>query len=319
LRVAWQMLGVRAMRSVLVLLVVSGCSSSSGEDVLPAPDPRDGIQVAYAIEVAPGAEAWKCNVLDLPTDKWMSVNHVESVQNASMHHMDLIAIALAAPDLPPGEYDCADVYAQYPRLMDDGIIVYASQQATQQITLPAGTVAELLPKMRVMHEIHFVNPTEEPLQAFSKINAYKYPDDKVTQQIWGGAVRDLDIRIPAGANAHVEWTRCVMNEDVDVLFLSTHTHQLARRAEIRLFDGTATGERIYVNDDWHAPPLQDYTASPLHVPAGHGFELSCHYTNHSDREVRWGFAADDEMCQIALVFTPGETKRKCEIVEQGVR
>lgn len=85
-----------------------GCGSTeAGDDLLPAPDPDEGIQVAYAIDVAPGAEAWKCNVLDLPSDKWMSVNHVESVQNASMHHMDLIAIA--APDLPPGEYECADV------------------------------------------------------------------------------------------------------------------------------------------------------------------------------------------------------------------
>jgi hypothetical protein len=307
-----------AMR-MLVMVCLVGCGASPSDDLLPAPDPDDGVQIAYAIDVLPGTEAWKCNVLDLPSDKWMSVNHVESVQNAAMHHMDLMAIALAAPELPPGEYDCADVYAQYPRLMDDGIIVYASQQAQQQITLPPGTVAELLPKMRVMHEIHFVNPTEEVATAYSKINAYKYPDDKVTQQIWGGAVRDLDIAVPPGAQSHVEWTRCVMNKDVDVLFLSTHTHQLARRAEIRLFDGTTTGERIYENLDWHAPPLEDYTAQPLHVPAGHGFEFACHYANPTDREVRWGFEAKDEMCQIALVFTPGETARKCEIVEHGVR
>jgi hypothetical protein len=300
--------------------MVVGCGSPASEDdLLPAPDPDEGIQLAYAVDVPAGSEVWRCNVLDLPSDKWMSVNHVESVQNASMHHMDLMAIALAAPDLAPGDYDCAEVYAQYPRLMDDGIIVYASQQATQQITLPAGTVAELLPKMRVMHEIHFVNPTEAPIQAFSKINAYKYPDDQVTQQIWGGAVRDLELAIPAGATQHVEWTRCVMNKDVDVLFLSTHTHQLARRAEIRLFDGAATGELIYSNLDWHAPPLQDHTAAPLHVAAGQGFEFSCHYTNLTDKEVRWGFAAADEMCQIALVFTPGETTRTCGIVEQGVR
>ena len=308
------------MVRLVALSMLVGCGSSGdGDELLPAPDPDEGIQVAYATTVPAGAEAWKCNVLDLPSDKWMSVNHVESVQNGSMHHMDLIAIALAAPDLPPGEYDCAEVYANYPRLMDDGIIIYASQQAQQQITLPPGIVAELLPKMRVMHEIHFVNPTEAPLEAFSKINAYKYPDEQVTQQIWGGAVRDLDLTIPPGASQHVEWTRCVMNKDVDVLFLSTHTHQLARRAEIHLFDGARTGEKIYSNDDWHAPPLQDYTAAPLHVAAGQGFEFSCHYTNLTEREVHWGFEAKDEMCQIALVFTPGETDRKCEIVEQGVR
>jgi len=299
--------------------LLTACGAPSSDELLPAPDPTDGVQLAYAIEVAPGTEAWKCNVTDLPTDRWLSVNHVESVQNAAMHHMDLMAVALAAPDLEPGEYDCAEIYARYPALMDDGITVYASQQETQEIRLPPGTVAELLPRMRVMQEIHFVNPTDQPVEAYSKINAYKYPDAEVTQTIWGGAVRDVDIAIPARATAHVEWTRCVMNADVDVMFLSTHTHQLAQRAEVRTFDGNAMGELIYSNDDWHAPPLQDYTATPLHVPAGQGFELACHYANPSDHEVNWGFEAKDEMCQIAIVFTPGDTNRKCEIVAQGVR
>ena len=307
------------MKPVFWLALVTGCASSaSDDDPLPPPSAKAGIQVAYDIMVQPGTEAWKCNVLDLPSDKWMSVNHVESVQNDAMHHMDLIAIALAAPDLPPGEYDCPDVYARYPRLMDDGVIIYASQQAGQQITLPEGTVAQLLPKMRVMHEIHFVNPTDAPVRAYSKINAYKYPDDKVSQTIWGGAVRDQDISLAAGAK-QIEWTRCVMNADVDVLFLSTHTHALAERAEIRMFDGHTTGDLIYTNTDWHAPPLHDYTAAPLHIPAGQGFEFACNYNNRTDHDVHWGFEAKDEMCQIAIVFTPGETSRKCEIVEQGIR
>ena len=41
--------------------------------------------------------------------------------------------------------------------------------------------------------------------------------------------------------------------------------------------------------------------------------------HQSERDVHWGFEAKDEMCQIALVFTPGETSRKCEIVSSGVR
>jgi len=185
--------------------------------------------------------------------------------------------------------------------------------------LPPGTVAELLPKLRVMQEIHFVNPTEEPVVAFSKLNAYNYPAEEVVKTIWGGAVRDLEIAVPANTPSHVEWTRCVMNKDIDVLFLSTHTHALAHTAEIRRFDGMQTGELIYSNDDWHAPPLKDYTAAPLHVPAGTGFEFSCHYANRTSAEVKWGFAAADEMCQIAMVFTPGEANRTCGVVASGVR
>lgn len=298
-----------------------GCGSSTDDDLLPPPAEGTGIQLSYKTVAGPGEEVWKCNVSDLPTTGFYDVNHVESVQNDAVHHMDLMAIQLAAPDLAPGEYNCADVYAQYPKLMDEGILIYASQQAQQEITLPPGTAAELLPKMRVMHEIHFVNSSEEQVDVYSKINAYRYAPEKVEKTIWGGAVRDLDINVPAGATNHIEWTRCVMNADVDVLFLSSHTHKLAERTVIRPFDGNAnaTGEIMYSNTDWHAPPLQDLTATPIHVPAGSGFEFECHYKNSGNTDVHWGFTAADEMCQIALVYTPGETTRKCEIVASGVR
>lgn len=309
------------MRTAIVfwLGLTAACGSSADDDILPPPAPGEGIQLSYSAVAEPGTEIWKCNVTDLPSTEWLAVNHVESVQNDSVHHMDLMAVALAAPDLEPGEYDCADVYAQYPKLMDDGIMIYASQQAHQEIRLPEGTAAELLPRLRVMHEIHYVNTTEEPVTAFSKINAYRYPPDKVEQTIWGGAVRDTDILVPAGATAHVEWTRCTMNADVDVLFLSSHTHRLAERTVIRRFDGVNVGEVMYENTDWHAPPLQDFTAAPIHVPAGAGFEFECHYKNAGSTDVGWGFTADEEMCQIALVYTPGETTRKCEVIASGVR
>ncbi|MDX2090403.1 MAG: hypothetical protein SFX73_21275 [Kofleriaceae bacterium] len=296
------------------LVMIAACSE-------PQPSAKEGdrVELEYRFTVQPGEEAWRCKVSDLPTSTWLNVNHVESVQNDTMHHMDLMAIALAAPDLQPGEYDCGELYAQYPALMDDGVTFYASQRATQEITLPPGTVAELLPRLRVMHEIHFINPTDAPVEAFSRVDAYAYPPEEVVQSIWGGAVRDREIAIPAGATSHVEWTRCVMDKAVDVLFLSTHTHERATKAQIRHFDGSVVGELIYTNTDWHAPPLEDYTATPLRIPAGAGFEFACDYANSGSAEVNWGFSANDEMCQIAIVYTPGDSQAECVIVEQGVR
>jgi hypothetical protein len=323
-RLASRMLLAGTMRRLVVVLCVAACGDSSTadpNDPLPPPAEGVGIQFAYEVDVQPGQEVWKCNVSELPSKRFYPVNHAESVQNDAMHHMDLIATAFGAPELEPGEYDCRDIYDQFPGLMDNGVIVYASQQAEQQIVLPPGTVADLLPRMRLMHEIHFVNPTDAPVTAFSKINAYEYKD-KVEQTIWGGAVRDRDINVPGNTEGtHIEYTRCTMNQDVDVLFLSTHTHALAEKTVIRRYDGTSlvAGEVLYENTDWHAPRLHDFTATPLHIPAGSGFEFECHYVNHSGEPVHWGFTAAEEMCQIALVYTPGEATRQCEVVESGVR
>jgi len=313
-----------AMRAPwLSIVFLVACSDPPGidpDDPLPPPAEGEGVQIAHQLEVQPGEEVWRCYVEDLPTKHYLPVNHAESVQNDGMHHMDLIATAFGAPLLEPGEYDCRDVYADNPGLMDNGVIVYASQQDEQQIQLPVGTVADLLPRMRLMHEIHFVNPTDYPVVAYSKINAYEYKDH-IDQEIWGGAVRDLDITVPAHTDSHVEWTRCTMNQDVDVLFLSTHTHQLAQETVIRRYDGASAvpGDILYTNTDWHAPHLEDLTAAPLHVAAGSGFEFECHYANDTDDDVHWGFTAADEMCQIALVYTPGEATRQCEVVDSGVR
>ena len=54
-----------------------------------------------------------------------------------------------------------------------------------------------------------------------------------------GQVRDETIDIPAGEQA-TEWSRCVFNEDVDVIFLASHTHALATNFTIRPFDGSFT-------------------------------------------------------------------------------
>ena len=37
--------------------------------------------------------------------------------------------------------------------------------------------------------------------------------------------------------------------------------------------------------------------------------------NASDVDVGWGFKATDEMCQMAIVYTPGDPSAKCVPVE----
>lgn len=320
------MLVVVSMRRTLRLLTVAlmtamtamaaaacgGDDGGAGDDPLPPPAPEDGFQVAMEVTVPAGEEIWLCQVSEIPGVEFTPVNHVESVQTAGVHHMDVMALQFAGVDIAPGLYDCNDVYRDYPELMDEGLILYAAQQAEQSITLPEGTVANLPGGITVMQELHFVNTTTTDIEAFSKINIYRYEGD-IEQQIWGGAVRDTNLNVPPGE--HVEWTRCVMTDDVDLLFLSSHTHQLGRRVEVRLFDGTSTGELVYENDDWATPALKSFGTEPLHLAAGTGLEFQCHFSNDTGEMVNWGFAAADEMCQIALVFTPGYSDRRCDVVE----
>ena len=285
---------------------------------LAVPPVTEGFQMGIDTVAPAGQEIWKCMVQDLPSeDAFVAVNRVEALQTTGVHHMDVMALGLLGLPIEPGVYECDDLYSTYPEMMEEGIFLFATQNSHETLTLPEGVAAFVPGNLRIMVEIHYVNPTSRDVPVWSRVNAYTIPTDSVQDQIWGSAVRDVDINVPPNARGHVEWLRCEMNQDVDVILLSSHTHQLAGLTEIYAHDGVERGALLYTNDDWHAPQLQQYEPA-IHVAAGQGFELHCFYNNPTGEEVNWGFGADDEMCQFALVHTPFAINAECEIVESGV-
>lgn len=309
-----------------LLAVLAACTPPSSEhdagaptgDVvvpLEPPSPDEGFQVTIEAFAPKHEEIWKCEVIrELPGDDLFHyVHRVKSRQNAGMHHADLMSFFFTGLSLTPGQYDCDELYATYPELMEQGLFVYGSQAAEEEIVLPEGVAAPLPRDSAYMFEVHYVNASDQDVVVESYVNAYTMPEDDVTETIYGNVNRDFDILIPAGATDHVEWTRCVFNKDADIHFLQSHTHERADRFELRAFDGETVGPLVYENDDWHAPKVMRLDP-PMHITAGTGFEYTCFYSNPTDTDVVWGFNASDEMCQFGYVFTPGDTDIVCETV-----
>ena len=258
-------------------------------------------------------EVWLCSVYDIPTTAAAAVNSVEYLQNDGTHHMTLSTTALAETPIEPGDYDCADLYANS-SVMQDVVMMFGNQGAAAgTLTLPDGVAANLPAGIQVLHEVHYVNTTDTEVPIYSYLNAYTIPQEAVVEGIWGGSVRDEHLEIPVGV-AHTEWSRCVMNEDVEVQFLASHTHALATEFTIAPFDGMSTGEVLYTNDDWHDPMIEQYT-TPKVVPAGQGFEFSCTWFNDGEETINYGLLSTDEMCNMAIVFTPFSVTAECEVVE----
>jgi hypothetical protein len=311
--------------AVLVLSFLVACGedpaaspSDAGADAgppdpLPPPGADEGVQFAFDTVAPANTEVWKCLVGPIPTERrgFLPFNRVESKQSVGVHHMDLAI--LASTDIEPGLYDCDALYAEYPGLMDE-IIIYASQSGEQELTLPPGTVANVPTGVQTMLELHYVNTTDVAQDVFTRINAYWIPDEEVTDFIWGQAIRDRNLHIPAGGTAD-EWTRCVMSEDIDLLVISTHTHALAQKTEVYAWNGSERGELLYTNENWQTPLLLDLTQRSLTIKKGEGFEFHCHYQNPGSVDVAWGFKAADEMCNLAIVYTPGDSTIQCNAVE----
>jgi hypothetical protein len=298
--------------SILCVIFAAGCTAPPAEMLAP-PEPDQGFQLAMDVDAEPGEETWKCQILTLDVQDLQNVNRVKHVQSNAVHHMDVMVILNSGMNKPPGTYDCGPLYEQFPKLMEETIL-YASQIANDEIQLPPGVVAKVPGGLTLMFELHNVNATANKVHLSSRINAYTIPANEAKASIWGAAVRDRNLNLAPGADV-TEWSRCVVDEDVDVLFLSSHMHELGRDAEILRFDGKSTGQMVYRNDDWASPKLLSFGTQPLKLRKGEGFEFRCHYTNTRAVPVNWGFNAKDEMCNMAWVYTPGDSKVKCQVVE----
>jgi hypothetical protein len=309
------------MSTLLVLLALpvaceSGAGDSAPVDTLPTLEPPpsgEGFQVSMFGTAPAFTEVWLCSVYDLPTTELSAVNSVEYLENAGTHHMTLSTSAFAKTPLEPGNYDCEELY-ENTTLMQDVVMMFGTQgEESGWLTLPEGVAANLPAGIQLLHEVHYVNTTDEDVDLYSYLNGWTIPQDEVVSGIWGGSVRDENIHIPP-ASTHTEWSRCVMNEDVEVQFLASHTHARGKKFTIAPFDGTTTGDIFYQNDDWHNPMIEQYNPGRV-VPAGQGFEFACTWENTDDTEVNYGLTSLDEMCNMAIVFTPFSTTAACEVVE----
>jgi hypothetical protein len=309
---------MRTLSLVLLSLAVASCSKEAEPEPAPTLDPPpvgEGFQLQMSGLAPAYTEVWLCEVYDIPIDSTAPVNWVQVLQNDGTHHMTLSTPGIGVDRIEPGAYNCEDLYGNA-SLMEDQIMFFGSQGLPEdELYLPEGVVASMPPGIQILHEVHYVNASDEDVELYSYVNAWTIPDDAVTDMIWGGQVRDEHIEIPAGGEA-TEWTRCVMNEDVDVLFLASHTHELGIEFTIAPFDGAETGEVFYSNDDWHNPLITQYSP-PMHVPAGQGFEYACTWKNDGPEPVEYGLTSSDEMCNLALVFTPFSVSARCEVVESS--
>jgi hypothetical protein len=304
---------------VFATLAFTACSTSTGDsdstggiEPLAPPPAGEGFQLEMEFTAPALTEVWMCNVYTIPITEPAAVNQVEYQQNFGTHHMSISTMGLVGGQIEPGQYDCNDLYAD-PEFMENQIMIFGGQgDADGEINLPEGVVANLPVGIDIIHEVHYVNYASEDVELYSRVNAWTIPQNQVTDGIWGGSVRDYNIEIPPQSE-HVEWTRCLMNEDVDVLFLASHMHKTGFHYTIAPFDGTTVGEVMYTNDDWHSPKVVQFD-TPMRVEKGKGFEFACHYRNETDAPIRYGLTADDEMCTMTLVHTPMSITAKCEIV-----
>jgi hypothetical protein len=298
------------------IAILASCSSkdSTEPELLAPPAASEGFQLKMDTKAAASTETWACQVGTLPIDGPIGAHAVLHKINHPTHHITISFPLTAGVALDEGMYDCKQLYADHPQLME-ATEIYGGQGDGAQLTLPDGVAAKLPGPMQILFELHYVNTTPADVDLQARVNVYTVPIETVKQGIWGTQMRNEKLDIPPHANK-TETSRCVVSKDVDVILLASHTHGLGQKATIKSFDGKTVGAQVYENDDWARPLLQQFDP-PLHVAAGTGFELSCDYLNNTDHTVNYGLKSTDEMCNMTMVFVPEDPTVKCDITYQS--
>lgn len=305
----------------MLALLLLGCGPVPDDDgivdltVQLAP-PASGYQIETAPVVIPAySEREICSVvrmepLDGETLLWTDT--LETLTSDNTHHMNVFigqfsfldpflgeGAAEDALGVPIGQYDCADL-----SVMESAFPVFPSQRDNQQITLPRGVAAPLIVPALYVFSHHYVNATDTPIRVNAAMNVETVSPDDVDQV--ASLVFDAigDLAVPPGADQVVHRT-CVMDRDVSVALVSTHTHEWGECAALSVFEDDAVSEQpFFVNKDWETPPILHFEPERFELGAGEGIHYACHFSNDTDRTLVADGTAEGEMCVFAAVLYP---------------
>jgi hypothetical protein len=305
----------------MTLLALLSCAAPSPDDgvidlTVTLDRPVLGTQVvtpAFVVEAFTENEV--CTVVRMEPqgdETLLWTNTLETLVSPGTHHMNVLIGQFSFLDpflgdgasedalgVPVGQYDCADL-----NVMESAFPVFPSQRENQQITLPQGVAAPFMVPALYIFSHHYVNATDTPVRINAVLNIETLPTEEVEQVASMLIDTADDLAIEPGTRQVVHRT-CVMDRDVSVALVSTHTHEWGECATLSDYrDGVVAPEPFYVNKNWEVPPILHFQPETFDIAAGQGIHYACHFDNDTDRTLVNDGTASGEMCVFAAVVYP---------------
>jgi len=279
--------------------------------------PTQGHQlVTPTYEVAPNSEVDVCSIVKLEgtgeTLQWVS--RMESLVSQDTHHMNVLigqfsfldafleeGAAEAALGADIGQMLCSEL-----PIMEQAFPIFPSQRQNQEITLPDGVAAPLTAPLLLVFSHHYVNTQDRAVAINAVLNVETVEAEEVSQ-VAGLIFDDIgDLEVESGTRKVLKRT-CVVERDVSLALVSTHTHNWTECATLNLYDGaseTVESDPFFMNKRWDQPPILHFEPGSMELAAGDGVHWACHTTNPTDLPLTNDGTADGEMCVFAAVSYP---------------
>lgn len=172
-------------------------------------------------------------------------------------------------------------------------MLWGAQSANATITLPPGTAIRIPANATVDVNSHYYNKTDKVRFGEIYANLYTLPKDSVTTVLEQLQLDDYEFQLPPRQEKVVENTFTMKNR-THIYQLTSHTHKLGQRFEIRIVGGHRDGERVYLSEDWEHP-REVFFVPELILEKGEGLKSIVTYNNDTDRTIGFGVTSEDEM------------------------
>lgn len=305
-------------------LLVAGCGSETPQDsddadlTISMDPPAQGYQlVTEPYEVPAFTEVDICSVVHLQPkgdEQLVWVDHMESLTSSGTHHMNVVLGQFSFLDGFLGEGAAADALgtsaSQLPcselSSMELGFPVFPSQRENQEITFPEGVAVPMTAPLTLVFSHHYVNTRDTPVIINAALNLSTVPAEEVEEvgSLIFSDIGDLEV---APQTRRTEARTCVVERDVEVVLVSTHSHEWATCATMNHYDGASgavEAESFYVNKQWDQPPILHFEPETFSLSAGDGIHWACHYENDTEGALVNDGTAAGEMCVLAAVTWP---------------
>ena len=273
-----------------------GPSPQDDGDTFQAPQPPErGVQIVIdRFTLEPFEEIERCRFLKTSNLEAGHVTRIELKARKGLHHA---FIAKVDKDFEDDTIPCFGFPDEVMQGLSIPEPIYASstQVPEETIDFPEGVGVSLGASQQLVFNYHYLNTRPEPIEAEIYMNLYfADPGAQVeTAQVYVfGNIGGIDI--PAQGQQTLT-TTCTFESDVNVVTLTPHMHALGTGFTVKRYDGTAASDLLYETNTWDNPATQLFDP-PLAMTAGQGLTFTCEWTNDTDRNVKFGQTADDEMC-----------------------
>jgi hypothetical protein len=279
-------------------VLAAGCGGTSdGDDVIgddvppgvvdvrvpiPAPDPAFVDLVTQEETIQPGEEKMFCYYMNNHLGD-IAVSGLIGMQGQYGHHITLLTTI--EPEADGTREDCSSQMDMWKFrayvLPIDG--------------LPTGMGIKIPNEIQYVLQIHYVNTGESPILVRDVARLRKIDPAAVTTWVATMTTNDLEVRLTPGESSDT-WD-CTLAEDLDLLLLGGHMHELGSKFSIDIGPSATELENLYFVDPWRpqyrdAPPVTLYLTSPKHLTAGTVVRTTCTWMNPNPTDVE--FPA--EMC-----------------------